>query len=143
MNLRVAGRLRGQQGVPTDLSSREMVLILIAALLGTPAGATPERVMEYADLASCEGGTLADGLAMLFDRPGGVVRLTIDINEPAAVLIAERDGETHVLHFGPPEVDFTRCAILSGDNLSRIQNMVRALPLKRAGRPQNRARYAV
>lgn len=142
-SLRTAGCLRSSQGVPIDLSNAEMALVLIAALLGTPAGSTAGRVMQYARLASTGGGTLADSIAVLFSRPADLVRLTLDVAQPAAVLIIEGDGETHVRHFGPPEADFSRCSILSGDNLSKIQRMVRALPVKRAGRPQNRARYAV
>ncbi|CAG0956809.1 hypothetical protein RHIZO_00489 [Rhizobiaceae bacterium] len=142
-SLRTAGYLRSSQGVPIDLANSELALVLIAALLGTPAGSTAGRVMQYARLVSDGGCTLADSIAGLLDRPADLVRLTIDITQPAAVLIIEGDGETHVGHFGPPEADFSRCSILSGDNLSKIQRMVRALPLKRAGRPQNRARYAV
>jgi hypothetical protein len=141
--LRRAGMIRTRgHGTPVNLDDYEIALVILVALLGAPAGNSPDHVAAYAGLTDIDGTTLTELLARLLAHPHRLVRLQIDIGAPHAFVAVEGDGAVNAHAFGDPGTT-PRLAIVDGDTFTAIATAIRALPEKRSGRPATKQRFEI
>jgi hypothetical protein len=144
--LRNADMLPRTQGLPAQISSADIALIVLSVLSGTASD--PARIAEYAALRPGTGGpTLLDVLARFIDDPANFFELTIDQFVPAAsATFRSADNSIATIHFSNdehhPRPAFQRVAILGPGPLIHLAQAIKAAPPVRSGRRSIRSRFA-